>query len=57
VTQAGILAGADRVLDPGMDPVRGVDIAAWPRQPFVAAGRFVAHREYRQPSAASNRVS
>ena len=28
-----------------------------PSQPFVLGGRFVAHRQYRQPSPASNKVS
>ena len=29
----------------------------WPSQPLVVAGRLVTHGEYRQPSAASNKVS
>ena len=55
--QAGVLPGADGVLHPGLHPVRGVDVGGLPSQPLVAAGRFVAHRLYRHPSSASNRVS
>ena len=48
--QAGIFPGADGVLDPGLHPVGGVEIAACPSQPLVAAGRFAACRLYHQPS-------
>ena len=45
MSQAGVLAGADDVLDAGVDAVRGVDLGALARQPLVAAGRLVIHRE------------
>jgi hypothetical protein len=57
MAQAGLLTGADGVLDAGVDQVRGVAVGAWPSQPLVAAARFVAHRECRPPSTASNKVS
>ena len=43
LADAGVFAGADGVLDPGVDPVAGVDEAFWPRQPLVVAGRLVTH--------------
>jgi hypothetical protein len=44
VAEAGVLAGADDVLDAGMDAVRVSTEAHWPRQPLVVAGRLVTHR-------------
>src|SRR5436190_323228 len=40
VAQAGVLAGADGVLDPGVDPVGGVDVGAL-AQPAFRPGRPV----------------
>ena len=57
MADAAVFPGPDRVLDPGLDPVRGVDIGVLAQPAFGAAGRFVAHRLYRQPSPASNKVS
>src|ERR1022692_5220535 len=36
--QASVLAGADRVLDSGVDPVRGVDVGALPEPAFRGCG-------------------
>jgi hypothetical protein len=39
------------------DPVRGINVGALAVPALRGGGRFVAHRLYRQPSSASNRVS
>jgi hypothetical protein len=44
MTESGVLAGADDVLDAGVDAVGGVDVGALAAPALVAAGRLVAHR-------------
>ena len=36
--EAGVLAGADHVLDAGVDPVRGINVGALAAPPFRAGG-------------------
>ena len=38
MADSAVFPGADRVLDPGVDPVRGVDVGGLPEPAFGAGG-------------------
>jgi hypothetical protein len=52
-----VFPGPDRVLDPGLDPVRDVDIGGLAQPASGVRGPVRGPQGYRQPSPASNRVS
>ena len=52
MAQPGVLARADRVLDPGLDPVGGVDVRVLP-QPAFRGGGPVRHPQAVPPPVLS----
>jgi hypothetical protein len=58
VPQPPVFAGADGVLDPGVDTVGGVNAGALAAPGAGGGGQVgVTHSDYRHPSWASNKVS
>ncbi len=54
MTDPAVFDRADAVLDPGVNPVGGVDIG---ELGSPAPGRSMTHRVYRQPSRVSSKDS